>query len=419
MRIERIGPSRYRLDLPYWDKRRKRATHLRRTVVGTRADAFRTAGEMERQVSGSLTVWTLKDALDYWRAHHDTASCLSYLHILEELAGTLRIGVPLRDWWDGYLEWLRQNRAPGTVNKYASMLRAILRYAERTGKIPEVPIRVWGIMRAPARDVVLDETQTAKLLNTVDREAPHLSAIVRYALAVPCRRGELVEMKREHLDLIGGRIRVPGANSKSGAGMWKPIPPDQVEYFRTLPADTAYLFYRRDRDGVARPLGEFKRSWRRCLRLAGLTDFRFHDLRHISATAMIDAGTPTEVVNTVAGWRTDMLRRYYHRDPAKSLELVKWPGHSSGPSSEVAELVDKQAVNGGGSAHYECVALPTELRWPDAQIYKQNHDTAISGRHSSKPSTKNHSRIIAPRDTKSLGRMGDCLSAPFVFKKVA
>lgn len=326
MRIERIGPSRYRLDLPYWDKRRKRATHLRRTVVGTRADAFRTAGEMERQVSGSLTVWTLKDALDYWRAHHNAAmSCKSYIAKLDEIAGGYRIGKPLREWWDEYRIWLSKNRMPATVNKYTAMLRCVLRYAVRMERIPEMPIKYWDMIPTSARDVVLSPEQIALLLETIDREAPHLSAVVRFALVVPCRRGELVEMQTKHLDLFNRRIRVPGSNSKNKQGMWKPIPPSLLSYFSNLPQDTEYLFYHRNRYGKALPLGDFKRSWNRCLKIANINDFRFHDTRHISATALVDAGTPTEAVNTIAGWQTDMLRNYYHRNPATAMALIKWP----------------------------------------------------------------------------------------------
>jgi integrase len=83
-----------------------------------------------------------------------------------------------------------------------------------------------------------------------------------------------------------------------------------------------------------------------------LPDFRFHDLRHIAATAMVNSGTPTEVINQIAGWSTDMLRNYYHRDTARALELVKWPKAaaettlqpSSAPSSEGSE--QREAARG-------------------------------------------------------------------------
>jgi hypothetical protein len=44
----------------------------------------------------------------------------------------------------------------------------------------------------------------------------------------------------------------------------------------------------------------------------------------MAATALIDNGTPEQVVMTVANWKTNMLRNYYHREPKKALELVRF-----------------------------------------------------------------------------------------------
>jgi hypothetical protein len=38
----------------------------------------------------------------------------------------------------------------------------------------------------------------------------------------------------------------------------------------------------------------------------------------------MDKGTPERVVMAVAGWSTNVLLVYYNREPAKTLELVKF-----------------------------------------------------------------------------------------------
>ena len=108
----------------------------------------------------------------------------------------------------------------------------------------------------------------------------------------------------------------------SGAGIWKPIPPDMREYFRSIPAGCKYVFYRQDKKGNFHKLGEFKNAWISCLEKAGITNFRFHDTRHCSASALIDNGTPEQIVMSVAGWKTNMLRVYYHREPKRTLDMV-------------------------------------------------------------------------------------------------
>ena len=305
---------------------------------------LRAAAELIRSVEGSLISARVEDILSHYEQHRGESS---YTRGLKEDLGRLRINRGLQREWGRYLLAMRgRGLAQGTVNKFAATLRAAMNLALRSGLLGDVdtlPIRHWGIRQQPPRDVVLSPQQRGMLLATIDREAPHLSAITRYAMAVPSRRSELVDMQPADVDLIHQRIRVRCADSKSGAGMWKPIPPDMLEYFRDLPADAPRVFYRVDPEtGEKHPLGNFKRAWGRALRIAGIGGFRFHDTRHMAATAMVDAGTPPPVVQQIAGWKTDMLRVYYHRDPAANLGLVRWEGCSS----SVVDAPDAEVQNG-------------------------------------------------------------------------
>ena len=87
----------------------------------------------------------------------------------------------------------------------------------------------------------------------------------------------------------------------------------------------------------------FKKAWAKCLRLAGISDFRFHDTRHISATNLVDNGTPERVVMAVAGWRTNMLSTYYHRAGKNSRALVTFAPHADFRwSATLAQLVEQR-----------------------------------------------------------------------------
>jgi integrase len=243
------------------------------------------------------------------------------------------------DRFEDYLHHLRATKSPrthkmrsnATVNRVIEITRAAYNTGVALGFVETNPItkvRFPRLKELP-RDVILSELEKQNLLNVIDKEAPHLSAVVRFALQVPCRRSELVRMRKEDLDLIHNAIRVKAENSKNDKGCWKPIPPDMVEYFRSLPRETDYLFYRKDE--ISKPgfttwsgLGDFHGAWRRCLKLAKLENFRFHDTRHCSASALVNNGTPEQVVMDVANWKTNMLRKYYHREPIQSLKLVRF-----------------------------------------------------------------------------------------------
>jgi len=57
-------------------------------------------------------------------------------------------------------------------------------------------------------------------------------------------------------------------------------------------------------------------AWRKALERAGITDFRWHDLRHTFATWHRQAGTPTHELQRLGGWKTGaMVERYAHVAP--------------------------------------------------------------------------------------------------------
>ena len=54
-------------------------------------------------------------------------------------------------------------------------------------------------------------------------------------------------------------------------------------------------------------------GWRKALARAGITDFRWHDLRHTFASWHAQAGTPMNVLQELGGWAEyTMVQRYAH-----------------------------------------------------------------------------------------------------------
>lgn len=228
-----------------------------------------------------------------------------------------------------------------TINRQVEIARAVMNLAVDLEIIDRNPITKarFPKYKETPRDVVLSQEQIDRLVEVVKSEATHLQAALMFALQVPCRRSEIVNMRRADLDLINNAIRVRNGTTKNDAGCWKPIPPDMVAYFRNLPKESEYLFYRYEKKTDRYlPLGDFKKAWRTCLEKASIEDFRFHDTRHIAATALLDNGTPERIVQEVAGWKTDMRRTYYHRSGKTSLNLVRFANRvHSGYTSGQAE----------------------------------------------------------------------------------
>lgn len=58
-------------------------------------------------------------------------------------------------------------------------------------------------------------------------------------------------------------------------------------------------------------------SWRKALKRAGITNFRWHDLRHTWASWLVQRRVPLFVLQELGGWQSaEMVRRYAHLSPS-------------------------------------------------------------------------------------------------------
>jgi integrase len=348
MGIVKKGQNLYRIDAHVL--RKGREYRRRELFDGTKAKAeerylqlkkeLRDGCNAERSLksSGLSTFGDLLKIYKEKRGQDCATSHVNKIEFIDRELGSYELPC-FADRFEQYIQLMKTTNSPKTkrprshacINRCIQIVRAAFNMAVSLGLLEKNPITTvrFPRLKEMPRDVILSDADIKNLLSVIDREAPHLSAIVRFALQVPCRKSELVNMTKGDLDLIHNAIRVKAEVSKNDRGCWKPIPPDMVSYFRNLPPQTEYLFYRvvkYPKSGETKyfGLGEFSRPWRRCLKLAKLTGLHFHDTRHMAATALIDNGTPEQAVMTVANWKTNMLRNYYHRDPKRALELVRF-----------------------------------------------------------------------------------------------
>jgi len=73
-------------------------------------------------------------------------------------------------------------------------------------------------------------------------------------------------------------------------------------------------------DDVVFPVkaGTLKQSWVCLVKRAGISDLRFHDLRHEAISRLLEKGLKIPEAANVSGHKTaSMLMRYAHPDPVK------------------------------------------------------------------------------------------------------
>ncbi len=307
------------------------------------------AGLRARDNAGTLFE-NFAEALDFYIARHEIGKSKPLFDRLRADLGAVALK-DLSERFDRFLQLLKTEKgkrtgkpiANGTINRYLAWARAACNFAALHGRMKGNPLRGGRFtkLEETAKDRILTQDEQARLLAALDRVAPHLLPAVNFALRVPCRISEIVNMKREHLNLFKNTITVPGAITKNGEPCIKKIPPDMLDYFRQLPRETDFLFYRRDKAGKYHTLGDFKKSWHHALREAGISGFVFHSLRHCAVTSLRNAGTPDTAIYMLAGWKRGdyMMRVYYGFREEKLLNLVRFPGQCENKCENISAEV--------------------------------------------------------------------------------
>ncbi len=228
------------------------------------------------------------------------------------------------------------------ANRFIEIARAAFQVCIEAGHFKENPITEnrFPSFKETARDCFLPAEEISKIILTAakNKRTFHIARALQYYFSVPCRRGEVVRMKIADIDLFGQRVRVHNGTTKNDEGIWKPIPPAMKKWFTRRVREARGIdnpvFYRvvkgssRLRTGIEPrivSIGDFKNAWDTVRAAAGHPTLRIHDSRHIAATDMVNAGTPRTIVNAVAGWKTDMLRTYYHLANDAALSYIQWP----------------------------------------------------------------------------------------------
>lgn len=160
--------------------------------------------------------------------------------------------------------------------------------------------------------------ESATLLNACDK---HLKPIVAFALNTGCRRGEILGLTWERVDLKHGFILLD--DTKSGKRREIPINATVRAVLQGIirRLDSPFVFVNpaTKEDGTLRNKGRYsdvKRSFATACRKAKLQDFHFHDLRHTFASQLVMNGVDITTVSKLLGHATlTMTLRYAHLAP--------------------------------------------------------------------------------------------------------
>ena len=151
--------------------------------------------------------------------------------------------------------------------------------------------------------------------------APHLRPVVITALNTGMRRGEILGLTWDRVDLQNSLILLD--ITKNGERREIPINSTLRETFKGLVRrlDNPHVFYD---PATGKRLQDVKRSFSTALRRAKILDFHFHDLRHTFASHAVMAGVDLTTLKELLGHKTlTMTLRYSHLAPGHKVAAVE------------------------------------------------------------------------------------------------
>lgn len=224
--------------------------------------------------------------------------------------------------------------APGTVNRELAFLNTMFKKAVEWNDLDSSPMQnVRNLRVPPHKDRILTRTEIIRLLSVANS---HLKPVLIVALNTGMRMGEILKLEWENVYLMKRRIHVE--DSKSGRSRDIPMNDLVVEALSVRSQDTKYVF---PSPKTNESLKSVKSSFKRACRKAKIKGLRFHDLRHTSATIMIEIGVPLVTVSEILGHASiQMTMRYAHPRPEHKSDAIFKLGNYYKESRQKVDKVD-------------------------------------------------------------------------------
>jgi integrase len=264
-----------------------------------------------RPLAGSATMNTLFDLLVADYAAHERRSAPD-MERRVKLALRPALGdLKASDLTSSHVKKLVQDRLDaGLANASVNKELAFLRRALNLGASQEPPLldRVIRFKLLPvdnAREGTLPRDRYTAIRDALP---PHARIAFVISYHTGARRGEILAILKDKIDLAQGKIFLPGRTTKNGRPRYLPIYGDMIPELNRSMAATAgaacpYLVQRN-----GRPVQSFYKAWKSVVKDKTI----LHDLRRTALTLMIEAGLSEKEAMEISGHRTRYVFNRYH-----------------------------------------------------------------------------------------------------------
>jgi integrase len=139
------------------------------------------------------------------------------------------------------------------------------------------------------------------------------------ALNTGMRKGEILRLRWHDIDLDNRFFFLK--QTKSNKPRKVPISDFLVDVLNSIKKTGEFVFAN---PKTGKPISDLQTGFKAACRKAGISDLRFHDLRHTAATYMVIGGIDLVTVKEILGHATiQMTMRYAHPTPENKRHAVE------------------------------------------------------------------------------------------------
>ncbi len=234
--------------------------------------------------------------------------------------------------------------APYRANRAAAVLSKMFSLAIKWGWRSDNPAKGIERNQEDKRHRYLSGDELGRLtLALADHKDQQGANIIRLLLLTGARKGEVLAMRWEHLDLEAGVWTKPGATTKQKTEHRVPLSAPARQLLAGLSHDGEYVFPGRGGRGHRE---DVKADWAALCEAAKITGARVHDLRHTYASVLASAGLSLPVIGALLGHtQPATTARYSHLfdDPLRAATERVGAIVTGGKAADVVTLPPRRA----------------------------------------------------------------------------
>ena len=208
---------------------------------------------------------------------------------------------------------------PATINRELAVIKHLFNLARKWHRFfGDNPISQSGLLEVHNLvERILTPEEEKRLLNASPK---YLQDIILVALNTGMRQAEILGLRWEWIDLDNNLITLPQTNTKAKKTRRIPISTVLRKLLLELKlrsGGSEFVFP--GSKGLDSHLTWLKHSFKTACKKAGIENLRFHDLRHTTATRLVESGVPLHAVAKLLGHSTvKVTERYSH--PENSIQ---------------------------------------------------------------------------------------------------